>query len=403
MSGKQSKRKRIEKGIFIIDGSWTIQYSVNGKQVRERVGEEKSLTKTMVRDILAKRKTDVQSGKIESNFGVKFAKKSASIEKSFEAYLEYSRNNKLSYKIDELSIKRLRKTFKTVKDLNHLSFERYKKERMTEGVAYRSVDIELQSLNSSMKYGVECHLLPEKFLNIKAKLFRKDNKKTDFLSEEEIDAVLNACEEFEYIETFVRVALLQGFRKSEVLGLRWEDVDFKNERITLLKTKTNKMPTTYILHTELKHYLQKLQEHFQETTSMHLQEINTLEKKRSRTQKESKRLSLLRNEAKRFQSEYIITLTGKRMTDVKISWTSLLQKAGLRHYRIHDLRHTYASHQLMNGATLHDLLQTGLWRNIQSLLRYGHLEEKNLKEKLNRFSIRKKREIFEMDFKLARN
>jgi integrase len=41
-------------------------------------------------------------------------------------------------------------------------------------------------------------------------------------------------------------------------------------------------------------------------------------------------------------------VTGKPYADLKRGWQSLLEEAGIKDMRFHDLRHTYASHFLMN-------------------------------------------------------
>jgi integrase len=59
---------------------------------------------------------------------------------------------------------------------------------------------------------------------------------------------LSACQasEHPYLRTIVLVALHTGARKSEILGLTWEDVDFKRERLILRDTKNTETRTVPI-------------------------------------------------------------------------------------------------------------------------------------------------------------
>ncbi len=56
-----------------------------------------------------------------------------------------------------------------------------------------------------------------------------------------------------------------------------------------------------------------------------------------------------------------------------------------RHYiRFHDLRHTFASHWVMNGGDLYKLQQIGGWRSFAMVQRYAHLAPEAYAEDLDR-------------------
>ena len=59
-------------------------------------------------------------------------------------------------------------------------------------------------------------------------------------------------------------------------------------------------------------------------------------------------------------------------------WTSLRNKAGLPHLRIHDLRHSFASFLVNSGRTLYEVQQ--ILGHSQSIVteRYAHLSTKTL-------------------------
>lgn len=64
----------------------------------------------------------------------------------------------------------------------------------------------------------------------------------------------------------------------------------------------------------------------------------------------------------------------------------ICEMAGLRQIRIHDLRHTFASHYLMNGGSLESLADTLGHSNTYVTSRYGHLSESHMAKESDRVS-----------------
>lgn len=60
------------------------------------------------------------------------------------------------------------------------------------------------------------------------------------------------------------------------------------------------------------------------------------------------------------------------------------EKAGLtNHYRFHDLRHTFASHFVMNGGSLYDLQKLLGHARFEETQRYAHLTPEHLSKAIN--------------------
>ena len=68
----------------------------------------------------------------------------------------------------------------------------------------------------------------------------------------------------------------------------------------------------------------------------------------------------------------------RQMRDVAWAWKGIRERAGLGHVRIHDLRHTFASHAAMNKETLPMIGQLLGHANQQSTARYAHLDDEHL-------------------------
>jgi integrase len=66
------------------------------------------------------------------------------------------------------------------------------------------------------------------------------------------------------------------------------------------------------------------------------------------------------------------------------AWYQAVKKAGLKGFRWHDLRHTWASWAVMNGVSLRELMELGGWKTFSMVQRYSHLSKDHLAEAANR-------------------
>jgi integrase len=71
------------------------------------------------------------------------------------------------------------------------------------------------------------------------------------------------------------------------------------------------------------------------------------------------------------------------------SLPSGLKIVGIKSFRWHDLRHTWASWHVQSGTSLQELQMLGGWASFDMVLRYAHLSSEHLKNAAERISIRK--------------
>lgn len=165
------------------------------------------------------------------------------------------------------------------------------------------------------------------------------------LKKEELEKLLTYC------NPTLKLAILTGYysglRKGEILNLLWEDVDLKNGFITIRSTKTGEARTVPLHPTLVKEF---------------------------------------GNFPRKSGSEYIIPnpKTGERMIDFKVGWSLALKKAGIKNFRFHDLRHTFASNLAMSGADPLTIKKFTGHKTLAMVARYAHLSDGHLREAISR-------------------
>jgi integrase len=80
-------------------------------------------------------------------------------------------------------------------------------------------------------------------------MLKENNQRLRFLTESEIEALLTACEELKtntpHLSPLVKMALLTGMRRGELLSLKWEQI--RNGFIYLTETKSSNARQIHII------------------------------------------------------------------------------------------------------------------------------------------------------------
>ncbi len=135
-------------------------------------------------------------------------------------------------------------------------------------------------------------------------------------------------------------------RRSEVLGLRWLDVDLLNNRVMLPQTKNGDGRIVYLN--------QSAQSVFQSHPIS----------------------AALKSTDKVFN--------GVTPDQVSVNFRRLCKKKGILDFRFHDLRHTAASWMRMQGADIHTVAQLLGHKDLRMAARYQHLSPAFLAEAVGR-------------------
>ena len=164
---------------------------------------------------------------------------------------------------------------------------------------------------------------------------KKEKSKMQYYNKEELEKLFEVTDKSP-LKLIVRVAAYYGFRRSELVGLKWDAIDFKNKMITI-KHK--------VLHVNNKFYLSDTLK----TTASHrtlplLPEIESLLVERKEEIEKNK--ELFKKSYNHKYDEYVfVDDIGDLINPDIISnrFRTLLRKNNLKHVRFHDLRHSCAS------------------------------------------------------------
>lgn len=143
----------------------------------------------------------------------------------------------------------------------------------------------------------------------------------------------------DYLKPMVLLSINTGLRKSELLGLVWEHINFYTKLLSIPGSESKSKKTKHI----------------------------PLNKEAYNVLKSWKEIS---NNARGlvFQNH-----DGKKFTDIKKVWESLRKAADIKNFRWHDMRHHFASRLVMAGVDLNTVRELLGHADIKMTLRYAHL------------------------------
>jgi integrase len=166
----------------------------------------------------------------------------------------------------------------------------------------------------------------------------EQKQKAGFLTREELGLLLRTCQEhFLAYYPFVSLLSRTGLRLHEAIALQWGDVDFHGRFLNVQRNFSHRKLDTPKSGKSRRVDLSK-------------QLTETLKTLLTERKKET-----LRKGWGEVPEWVFISTTGTSLHSVNFHyrvWRPLLAKAGLRSIRVHDLRHTYASLLIQQGASL---------------------------------------------------
>ena len=200
----------------------------------------------------------------------------------------------------------------------------------------------LAALSSCLSYGVKELQWLERNPMERVRKPAENKGRVRFLADDERAALLDACRPHADLYLAVVLSLTTGARQAEIMGLRWRQIDFARQVISLTETKNGDRRALPLVG----------------------QALELLrERGRVRTLGDDRIFPPTRAAKK------------ADCLDLRDPWTKALKTAGIENFHWHDLRHTAASYLAMSGVSLVEIAKVLGHRTLQMVARYSHLSD----------------------------
>ncbi len=326
-------------GIYQKGKNWYIDYYVKGHRKRKKIGPSKKLAELVLKDVHIKNAREEYLGILEE--------KKVLFDEYAGKYLDYCKVNKApsTYERHEkCCVKRLTQAFtgKYLYGITPVMIEKYKADRL-QSVSPASVNRDLACLKYMYTKAIEWGYVkanPSKAV----KLLKEPPGRLRYLKPEEVGLLLKACAD--HLRPIVVTALNTGMRKSEILNLKWNELDLGNRKITVANSKNNEkrvIPINETLQSELS--------------------------------------ALTKNP----ECEYVfLGKNGLPLGDIKKAFLGAIKRAKITDFRFHDLRHTFGSQMVMQGVDIRTVQQVMGHKTIKMTMRYSHLSPEYVQDAMMR-------------------
>lgn len=331
------------------------RYRFLGRKKCLNVGEFPAVSVQDARQIVAEHKALLARSKDPAEEKGKLKADLTFAEFAEKYYIPHAKQHKLTWDDDEQKVARrlnpvlgqMRLSAITPRDVALLHAK--EKERTTASTANHLLGTLKRMLNLAVKWG-----MLEKNPATDQEKFKEGPLRERYLSKEELPRFLQALEEQDdrLSVAALRLLLFTGCRREEVLSLRWENVRRDEERLYLPKTKNGRSRTVHL-------------------NAKALEVLDDL-------------LARKESEPRTHDSDYVFPSRQKAkkpyIYDLRKPFERACQVAGVENFRVHDLRHTFASMAVMAGASLYDVQNLLGHRDIAMTQRYAHLDADTLKQ-----------------------
>jgi integrase len=318
--------------------SFKVYRKCNGKPVRVTLGKYPEMTIEQARNEAQRVITEMINGK-NPNEEKKKLRSETTFSEIFSLFMErYSKQNKKTWKSDEINVRRFLSSWfnRKLSGISRQEVQALHEKVKKENGLYQANRLLARIhiiYNKAIEWGWE-GINPAQGV----KKF-KEKSRDRFLHPDEMPRFFEALdtEENDAIRDYIYISLLTGVRKSNVLAMRWEELHFERREWLIPETKNG------------------------ESLRVHLIE---------------KVIDILKARAERYgQQGWVFEgcgVTG-HLVEPKSGWQRILQRAGIKDLRLHDLRRTLGSWQAATGANSFMIGQSLGHKSTQSTAVYARL------------------------------
>lgn len=370
---------------------------VDGKRKDFKLGPLSSTKVAEARDQAESQRGDINKGhdpQIERKAARRLLEEAR--KRTLRAFLTnvYAGHVKETRKTAEEAVKRIKAQFPSWLDLpmseiSEWDLRSWRQAAQKKGKAETTINRDLAELSALLSHAVRLEVLNKSPFEGLSPLKGDDRKIVRYLSEDEENSLRQALRDrdqeirakrksanlwrlersyqplpdledrfyVDHLEPMVLLSLNTGLRRGELFQLRWENVDlYKNVLSVEGRTTKNRRTRRLPLSVEAAEVL--------------------------RNWKDS---ALPR-------SAVFTNRDGAPITDIKKPWAAVLDRAGIRNFRWHDLRHHFASRLVHEGVDLFRVKELLGHSSIQVTERYAHPSQAALVDAIGRIGLRSRRD-----------
>ena len=318
--------------IFKKQGVYWVDYYANGRRKRERIGSSYKLAQ----EVLHKRKAEIAEGRYFPERKKQTITFKDMADKYWNMHGQYLKSKSWRYMLvivlktigarqaADISVGELQELYNQIR------------EKTSAANANRYMTL----VKSIFSRGIEWAIFHGENPALKVKQGQVDNHRLRYLSLEEIQKLLAVSGNTIY--PFLVCALMTGMRRGEILNLSWENVDLEHGVIYILNSKSGKPREIPIAA--------KLHETLLNIPGLHKGNVLNLSE-----------------------------------PTLRFHFARALRESGITDFRVHDLRHTFASHFIMKTSNIPVLQQILGHASPKMTQRYAHLAKNHLASEMRLF------------------
>ena len=322
------------KGVYLRRNRWWIRYRFNGELIRKPIGKDRQLAEAAMAEI----RLEITRGRHEE----RARNERMTFEEMADEYLELKESEeKRSIRCDRLAVAKLKGEFGKAW-LHEISKERveayFRRERVAisnktkKRFAGSSLNRRLAILKCVFGVAVAKGYIRDNPVKGVKKAKEPPWRRKFVFSEEELQALVNAASP--HMRPILAIAAGTGLRKGDILRLRWDQVDFRANVITLYQQKTEEpieIPMFFLT-----------------------------------------RETLLKLKATAGRVPFVLTYQGRGIGNCRTAFQGALKRSGLaaKGYHFHDLRRTFATMLYNRGVALTKIQMLLGHRSILTTERY---------------------------------
>jgi integrase len=320
--------------------SYWIEYYLEGRRKRERIGPNKRAAEARLQKVLAAR-AEGRALDIKKDRNVRF-------DQLVEWYLDLPEvKAKRSYDRDVMSTKKLKAFFGTrlVREITPALVEAYRqdslKQKNHKGQPNRpaTVNREVACLKTIFSKAVKNGKV-EQNPCLAVRLLKEDNLRTRLLSPEEFEKLHDCATD--YLKPILVTAYYTGMRRGEILDLRWDRVDLK-EGFIRLKSEDTK------------------------TSQGRAVPLNEAV------------LAALKGLVRCLHHDFVFTKDKEPVGSIRQAFENARSRAGLTDFHFHDLRHTCINNWRLGGHDYFRIMAASGHKTMAVFKRYNAVTEEELK------------------------